>query len=188
MNFSRTSDPGTHGRWNRLSPPRAPLTGAFQHAEDNLNWLKDVPADLKIPLRRCGGFAFDESLGLGSDAQVSADLSMATHQNRSVSIFQPVGGCPLAWNGQALPPYCEEPAVNEIRSRIPSMPVTSSDRPPRPWGCSYHTTALLSPWACPVASSRRKIGAYALVAQELQPLGVDIPENVYLSTVRINVF
>jgi hypothetical protein len=82
-------------------------------------------------------------------------LSMATHRNGSASILRRIGGRPLEWNGQALPPYydpqykCDmemirfdsripsakyQSAIDEIRSQIPAMQVIGTGKPQsRPW-------------------------------------------------------
>ncbi len=115
-----------------------------------------------------GGWALDESVRGSSDAVRSVlftfawsqviggclGLSMATHRNGSASILRRIGGHPLTWNGQALPPYydpqykCEmevirfdsrvpsaryQHAIDEIRSHIPAMQVIGSGGASSPW-------------------------------------------------------
>jgi hypothetical protein len=115
-----------------------------------------------------GGWALDESVRGSCDAVRSVlftfawsqviggclGLSMATHRNGSASILRRIGGRPLEWNGQELPPYydpqykCEmevirfdsrklstryQSAIEEIRSQIPDMQVIGTEKPSSSW-------------------------------------------------------
>jgi hypothetical protein len=115
-----------------------------------------------------GGWALDESVRGSSDALRSVlftfawsqviggclGLSMATHRNGSAAILRRIGGRPLEWNGQPLPPYydpqykCDmevlrfdsrlpsvkyQHAIEEIRSQIPSMQVIAAEKPSTAW-------------------------------------------------------
>ena len=132
-----------------------------------------------------GGWAIDESVRGSSDAVRSVlftyawshvvggclGLSMATHRNGSASILRRIGGSPLEYNGQPLPPYydpqykCEmevirfdsrapspkyRNVIEELKSQIPSMPVICADRPASAWNVfvnRLHTpAAALTPW------------------------------------------
>jgi hypothetical protein len=150
-------------------------TAALAHSEQWSQSLRNaVEAELETA-RKCGfsfvevgGWALDESLRGSSDAVRSVlftfawshviggclGLSTATHRNGSASILRRIGGRPLEWGGQTLPPYydpqykCDmevirfdsrspsaryEHAIGEIKAQIPTMTVVSGGRPSRTW-------------------------------------------------------
>jgi len=115
-----------------------------------------------------GGWALDESLRGSTDALRSVlftfawsniiggalGLSTATHRNGSAAILRRIGGRPLEFEGEELPPYydshykCEmevlrfdsrlpslkyEHVINEMRSEIPMVPVVCGDKPAEAW-------------------------------------------------------
>jgi hypothetical protein len=115
-----------------------------------------------------GGWALDESVRGSADALRSVlftfawaqviggclGLSMATHRNGSAAILRRIGGRPLEWDGQALPPYYDPQykcdmevirfdsrlpsvkyryAIDEIRLQIPTMQVVAAERPWSAW-------------------------------------------------------
>jgi hypothetical protein len=96
---------------------------------------------------------------------------MATHRHGSASILRRIGGRPLEWDGQALPPYydpqykCEmemirfdsripstkyKSSIDEIRSQIPGMQVIVSEKPSSSWQVFVQQlqrpAARLLPW------------------------------------------
>jgi len=132
-----------------------------------------------------GGWALDESVRGSIDALRSVlftfawsqviggclGLSMATHRNGSASILRRIGGRPLEWRGQALPPYydpqykCDmevirfdsripsvryRPVIDEIRSQIPSMQVIATGIHSNAWRTFVsrlrNRPAVLVPW------------------------------------------
>jgi hypothetical protein len=114
-----------------------------------------------------GGWALDESVRGSADALRSVlftyawsqviggcmGLSTATHRNGSASILRRIGGRPLEWDGQELPPYYDPQfkcdmevirfdsydsstkyrhAIDEMKWQIPSMPVIAG-KSSNPW-------------------------------------------------------
>ena len=115
-----------------------------------------------------GGWALDESLRGSTDALRSVlftyawshviggalGLSMATHRNGSAAILRRIGGRPLQWDGQELPPYydphykCEmevlrfdsrlpslkySSVIDQMRAEIPFVPVVCGHKPADAW-------------------------------------------------------
>ena len=115
-----------------------------------------------------GGWAIDERVRGSADALRSIlftfawsnaiggclGLSTATHRNGSAAILRRIGGRPLEWRGEELPPYfdvhygCEmevlrfdsrRPStkyahmIEEMKSQIPQIPVITQGRQPSAW-------------------------------------------------------
>ena len=147
-----------------------------------------------------GGWAIDEAVRGSADALRSVlftfawsqviggclGLSMATQRNGSAAILRRIGGRPLEWGGQQLPPYfdphygCEmevlrfdsrlpsikyQHVIDEMRSQIPMMPVISHDRQPSVWQNIRQTPARGRSAYSAMAGRERCAGGLAVGAQ-----------------------
>jgi hypothetical protein len=173
--------------FNRLRVRTAALARSEQWREP---LRRAVETELEIARRNSfsyievGGWAIDESVRGSSDAIRSVlftyawsqviggclGLSMATHRNGSAAILRRIGGSPLEWDGQAIPPYYDEQykcemevirfdsrapgakyrhAIDELKSQIPTMPVICADKPSA-WNVLvnrlYIPAPQLAPW------------------------------------------
>jgi hypothetical protein len=174
--------------FNRLRLRKAALARSEQWSEP---LRRAVESEMETARRsgfsyvEFGGWAMDESVRGSSDALRSAlfsyawseliggclGISMATHRNGSASILRRIGGRPLEWAGQSLPPYYDEQykcdmevirfdsrapsakyqhAIDKIKSQIPAMPVICADKPSSTWHTFVNrwqnSTVALVPW------------------------------------------